>query len=381
MQKAAGGEGPGERELGLIPISYSRCYYSPKARVFPPLCPPPPNLKKHTTTHRSRAKLTPHTTELSEMLKFVSIAATLALATTTSAVPNHGLDFVTIGDPGNPPTDPAMLHPSLLRPLGAVNYKYRLTRTEITYDHQLEFLEAYTTYREGGDILQSQGEISFFFGGWHLNEGSENRPGRMSPRLWMRYCNWLHNDKALTADAFESGAYDTSTFGEDEDGNLTDQMTRSEGARFWIPSLDEWVKGGYYDPNRFGEGEDGYWLYPHSSDARPQGGLPGEGGETNAQAVDPPLDAGSYPNAQSPWGLLDYSGGQPELAERLGPRFYLLLGSVAEFGDTGQDRLGTVFVTSSTAPIPGLRLASVVPAPGAGVFLVGITSVLARRRR
>ena len=305
----------------------------------------------------------------------------MTTSTVSSAVPNYGLDFVTIGTPGNAPTVPADYHPFFPRPLGAVNYNYRLTRTEITYDDQLEFLEAYTTYRDGGDILQSQGEI-FYFGGniWELNEGSENRPGQMSPRLWMRYANWLHNGKALTADAFESGAYDTSTFGRDENGNLTDQMTRSEGARFWIPSLDEWVKGGYYDPNRFGEGEGGYWLYPHSSDARPATGLPDEGGETNTSVRDAPKDAGSYPDSQSPWGLLDYSGGQPELMERIG-RSYLLLGSVAGSGDTLQDRLGTLSFTLPTVSISGLRLASVVPAPGAGVFVVGTISVLARRRR
>jgi len=305
-----------------------------------------------------------------------------AIVSTALAVPNHGHDFVTIGDPGNPATDPTMYHPNFPRPLGAAGYEYRLARNETTYTQQLEFLQAYSENREGGEQLRGWGEIAWFGGTrWELNKGSENRPGRMSPRMWMRYCNWLHNDKALTADAFERGAYDTSTFGEDENGDLTDQMTRSPGAKFWIPSIDEWIKGGYWDPNRHGEGEGGYWIYPNSSDDYSVPGLPEEGGETNAgTAIN--LDIGSYPDVQTPWGLLDYSGGQSEVVERIGSTFYLSMGSNAAGGspDLGDD-LGSIFYSSASASLDGFRVASAVPAPGAGVLFLAGTCAVTRRRR
>jgi hypothetical protein len=316
----------------------------------------------------------------------LSLCAAAAICSTALAVPDYGHEWRTIGDPGNPPTDFATKHPNFPRPLGAVDYEYRLTRTEVTYAQQLEFLNAYGPYMEQGTgELRGWGEISYFGMGangpiWDLNVGSENRPGKMSARLWMRYCNWLHNDQALTEDAFESGAYDASTFGTDADGNLTDQMTRSPGARFWIPSIDEWVKGGYWDPNRYGEGEGGYWRYPYMSDEPPIPGPPEEGGQTNAVPGDVPLDVGSYPDAQTPWGLLDYSGGQMELAERINDVFYLKMGSNVGSHAASLDRLGR-FGSAIAISGVGLRVASVVPSPGSGALLALAGAVATRRRR
>ncbi len=317
------------------------------------------------------------------MKLLLPLTATFAIATTTSAVPNHGLDFVTVGDPGNPDFPVEQQHPLIQVSFGAVDYEYRLTRTELTYTDQLEFLNAYNPYIQESDS-HSWGDISRVAGTWQLRKGSENRPGEMSPRLWMRYANRLHNDKALTQDAFESGAYDTTTFGRDEDGNLTDQFTRSPGAKFWIPSLDEWTKGGYYDPNRYGEGEGGYWLFPNQSDTPSIPGHPDDGGETNAGFGDYPLDAGSYPDTQTPWGLLDYSGGGGfEVAERFTALStnYFALGSRAGISDIDDERLGWVFFSGATLGGNSLRLASAVPTPGASVFLVAGISALTRRRR
>ena len=316
---------------------------------------------------------------------FLIALAISALTTLAAPPPDYGHDFVTIGDPGNRPTDPAAKQPNFPRPLGAVNYRYRLSRTEVTYDQQVEFLNAYAPYAKVSETRPwgQASLVGFDSNGpvWRLNEGTEGRPAELSARLWMRYCNWLHNDKALTEDAFESGAYDASTFGVDEDGNLTDQMTRSPGARYWVPSIDEWVKGGYWDPSRYGEGEGGYWLYPYQSDEPPVSGLPESGGQTNAGPGDNPLDAGSYPDAQTPWGLLDYSGGEFELAERLNSRAYVRLGSNYESSSSEfADRLGFAFGASATGGQVGLRLASAVPAPGAaGAF--ALLGLAARRRR
>ncbi len=318
-------------------------------------------------------------------LAVVAAAGAFALAAPAQGVPDYGLDFVTIGDPGNPDIPPDQLHPLIQLPFGAVDYEYRLTRTELTYTQQLEFLNAYAPhYADDGNPLRSWGDITFtgFSGGdatWRLRDGAENRPGEMSPRLWMRYANWLHNDKALTRDAFNIGAYDTSTFGEDDDGELTDQVTRSEGARFWIPSIDEWIKGGYWDPNRYGEGEGGYWLYPNSSDTPSVPGFPDEGGETNAGFGDFPLDVGSYPETQSPWGLLDYSGGGHfEAAERLSSTgFYLSLGSRPGISDPEDERLGWLFGFGANSAI-SFRLASDVPSPSA---LAPLAFMFTLRRR
>lgn len=155
------------------------------------------------------------------------------------AQPAPPLDFVTIGAPGNRPTNASEVpsNPSLR--IGAVDYEYRLTRTEATVEQYAEFANAYlrwnpqrTMDREvwgthlgphAGGTVAYQPEAALY-------------PAELSWRRAARWCNWLHNDRADRADAFETGAYDTSTFVTTPAGIALDQLTRSPSARFWIPS-------------------------------------------------------------------------------------------------------------------------------------------------
>lgn len=156
---------------------------------------------------------------------------------------------------------------------------------------------------------------------------------------------------------------------------------RSPGARYWIPSENEWVKGMYYDPHRYGEGQEGYWRYPNSSNSSPIPGLPDEGGQTNAGI--PGLSfapVGQYPTVQSPWGLLDGSGSQSEWTERQrsgGSRF--ILGSRVGFA-TSNDLIDTWSTGDPVLTMRGVRLASSVPSPGAGWALVLMYAFTTRRR-
>lgn len=96
-----------------------------------------------------------------------------------------------------------------------------------------------------------------------------------------RYCNWPTNGKRPERDAFENGAYDTSTFTTNSAGTFNDQRTHTPGASFWIPTVDEWIKAAYYDPNRYGNGVEGYWLYNNQSNTAPIYNAPWNGGESN----------------------------------------------------------------------------------------------------
>ena len=69
--------------------------------------------------------------------------------------------------------------------------------------------------------------------------------------------NWLHNGKG-SGDT-ETGAY-TLTNAND----LT--MVKNSGAKYWIPSEDEWYKAAYY---KRGGTNAGYWMYPTQSDSLP----------------------------------------------------------------------------------------------------------------
>jgi formylglycine-generating enzyme len=74
-----------------------------------------------------------------------------------------------------------------------------------------------------------------------------------------RFCNWLHNGQ-------DSG--DTETGAYLNIGNQT-AFARQPGAKYFIPTENEWYKAAYFDPNKGGAGLPGYWDYPTKSDIPP----------------------------------------------------------------------------------------------------------------
>ncbi len=338
----------------------------------------------------------------------------------------HGIDFVTVGAPGNRHMRTQEryynfnLYPVTER-VGRVNYRYRIGQTETTSTQWLNFVRAFGEHWEdlGGQRLDSE-----FNGGtispatlnpnvvtdWFIHGGAEQRAVKMSWRVAAYYCNYLHNGAPVITDpasqsvpweVFAGGAYDASTFSQNPDASFNDQVRRSEGARFWIPDLNEWTKAAYYDPQRYAdgnpgpyngaipdqEGTGGYWLYPHGSQTEPIVGNPEDGGETNGVGPDgQPLDVGSYPTVQTPWGALDMTGGVSEWTESI-PGMYetpyglvhsgtrYVLGSTWPFVN---DQFSTGFSISSAR---GLRIAAAIPAPGTALVVLAAGLGLIRRRR
>ncbi len=264
------------------------------------------------------------------MIVLTAAAALPAQQTPDSqAYVGNDLEWVIIGDPGNPAFEGGAQ--GQLKGRGGIDYRYRLTRTEILVHQWFQFVQAFAPYYEG-TYGQSHGLTGCFIyiagplndpDSYHMFEGTEDYPTNQSWRMAARYCNWLHNGKENTEEAFSHGAYDTSTFTENKDGSYNDQATRSPGARYWIPSLDEWLKGVYYDPAA-NQGDGGWWWQPGSSDEPLFAETPRKGGETNASLFWTPgfpeylIRPGSYPHIQSPWGLLDVSGGWQEWTEEFG---------------------------------------------------------------
>ncbi len=320
--------------------------------------------------------------------------------------PNYDFDFVTVGAPANPPyngPDPY----GYFTGRGSVPYEYRIGRFEITTGDWLDFINVY------GPMGDPHGFGLYTYGGfefdpayqgpgyqWRLRPGLPNAamvPVRaISWRNAARYCNWLHNDRASTPEAIVTGAYDTTLFGwNPKTGNtLTDPPTHLPGARFWIPTLDEWLKAVYYDPDRFGPGQPGWWLYPNRSDEPPIPGAPGVG-QTSAGWKVPlgynewDIPAGSYPDTLTPWGLLDASGGVTEWMEDfvspLAPHHRLIHGAPA--GSPNWSWLDQVYALAGDSPggigsiIMGVRLATSIPAPPSMVIVLCVSCSLAFRRR
>jgi formylglycine-generating enzyme required for sulfatase activity len=312
---------------------------------------------------------------------------------------DHGFDWVTIGDLSNPAYPGDQYGQNAGR--GSIAYEYRIGRYEVTTAQWMEFVNTFSTQ---SDELEDFA-VPLFWGA--VPDPTYDGPGQrytlydaipdadMLPVLGMdwreaaMYCNWLHNGGISDLSSIEDGAYDTSTFHTNPDGTFTDQATHHPDARFWIPTLDEWLKAAHYDPNKGNGG--GWWLYNHGSDQQPIPGFPGEGEtstglEWGPEAFSIPL--GAYPNTTSPWGLLDVTGGAEEWTEEIkgqaefrttkgagvaeAPEFYYLDQAGFEYWQTPGFR----------GLLSGLRVASAIPSPG-GVGLVPAVCLLAawRRRR
>lgn len=318
-----------------------------------------------------------------------------------SMPPDYGHDFVTIGDPGNRGATAAeapMWNRDLYGPLGAVDQTFRITRTEVTNAQYLEFLNAYSAtsgYVWHPSMVSTSIAIERFGPSgnpiYFVLPGAENYGADVGFRYAARLVNWLHNDKGSNLEDFETGVYDASTFRDDPVTGLPlDEVDRSPDAKFFIPSIHEWMKAAHWDPNRDGPGKGGYWQYPDGGDDPLVTGIPGEpGSETSAGLAlqfseYTRIDVGLYPDSASPWGMLDASGGLSEMTESVSDftRFKLFRPgtSTAALDPALEDRLDYFFSQTRPTSLNGFRIAGVVPAPG-GTPLVVLSAVLVPSRR
>ena len=238
--------------------------------------------------------------------------------------PDYGFQWSTIGTPGNRGllASEATFERNIGR--GSVDHTYRLAQTEITNAQWLQFVQAYGPYylqdhptHDQITALTGDG-IDYLFGPWVMSPSTNpNAPANMGWRYAAMYCNWLCNGKRTDRAAFETGAYNVSTFTQNTDGSLNDQLVHTPGAAFWIPTLDEWFKAAYFDPNMVGpDGQLGaYQKFVGGSDSPLPAGDPASGGLTNVNC-DGPTSVASYP-ACGPWGLFDQSGGVSEWTETM----------------------------------------------------------------
>ncbi len=322
---------------------------------------------------------------------FAVVPSGLSIAQT---LPSHGYEFAKIGHPGNRDTIPSEVP---LRPwleVGRVDYVYRISTTEVNATQWLEFVEAYAPYWTGSpsDPSFTSWYIYPGAGQYVIQPGAEHWPVQVSWESAARYSNWLHNGKGSGQEAFENGAYDTSTFTIDpQTGNYNHQRTHNPDATFWLPTWDEWVKAVHYDPNRYGAGVEGYWQYPNASDTWLISGLPVNGGETNAgpaliTAGVWGMDVGSYPYVIAPWGLLDSSGGWSEWTEDVLPMTSGLRRAMGSYQRDQAfmvtDRLDDLgYFTPPNFGLNGIRLASPIPEPASIAIVTSAVVISLTRRR
>ncbi|QQS08917.1 MAG: SUMF1/EgtB/PvdO family nonheme iron enzyme [Phycisphaerales bacterium] len=235
--------------------------------------------------------------------------------------PNSGIEFVRIDHASNPAYDGFDPFGNRVRGRGSVSYEYSIGKYEVTSGQWAEFFDA--------ALNRADGPIPWVTA--PFTTGGTANPmlptGGITWRTAAVYCNWLTNNKSLDRSAFMNGAYDVSTFGY-VGQTFTDQFTHNEGATYWIPTWDEWLKAAHYDPWRDnGDGTTGgWWQYSTSSDVAPIYGPPpgfvngsplnqANAGFLAANLSDQfRIPLGAY-DVTSPWGLYDTAGATIEWTE------------------------------------------------------------------
>lgn len=308
----------------------------------------------------------------------------------------YGYDFMPIRDAGN--ADFAFIDPNsgeYVEFHGAVDYEYRMSSTITTATQWADFLTDFVTAFGFEDVAGTSYDdlrsnlVVNGSDGFRPLAGREQYGVTTPWRGAAIYCNWLHHGQTSDPELLLTGSYDTSTFGEDSQGFPTDQFEALPGAKFWIPTRDEFVKAAYYDPNRNGPGVGGYWTYPDTGDEPLIGAFPEDGGETNAfnppgfeEAVLPVL---SYPDVTSAYGISDVSGMSREFTGTRAVNGVDLFVTTSQAGIDGaaiNDRvLSIVNPDGDPSGRFGFRVATAIPTPAtATIAMTWVVLTLGRRR-
>lgn len=304
---------------------------------------------------------------------------------------------VPIGNPGNAADSTGF---------GDVGYSFRMGRTEVTNSQYVEFLNAvamrdnYFLYdaRPASNNSQNgivrtglQGSYIYAVKAPAVGQGPggsdyvyDDKP--VTYVSWtdaIRFANWLHNGQG--AGDTESGAY--TILGGAFPANLS-SITRNAGAKWFLPSQDEWYKSAFYDP-RTGA----YRAYATDSDVKPDNHLPFDdsGNSANFTAmigttgnVDLPFtDAGAYQLSPSPYGTFDQAGNVAEWNEAgLGSAFSRPIrgGSALDSSPALEASWLTTSAPPNDFPWLGFRVAA-VPEPSTGALaLVAALAVCVGRQ-
>ncbi|MFC1758801.1 SUMF1/EgtB/PvdO family nonheme iron enzyme [Planctomycetota bacterium] len=193
--------------------------------------------------------------------------------------PVHAVEFdlLSVGDVNNPAD-----HDFRFGRFGTVRYEYDVPSNEVTIDQYVEFLNAVAKSdphqlfdpkmqsSRSGIISRSGSDGDYSYEPF---EHYGNKPvGFISYWDAARFANWMHNGQPTgpqNDQTTEDGAYDLGgvTYPENE------SVHRKPGAKWFLPSENEWYKAAHFDPRTEAQGgppgDDFYWSYGTMSDTTP----------------------------------------------------------------------------------------------------------------
>ena len=169
------------------------------------------------------------------------------------------IEFVTIGNPGNPADTTGYPNPG-----GSVDYMYKISKYEISRD---------MVTKAEGNLGITLDPMDFVTGG----PRSDMPATGVSWNEWARFVNWLNTSQGHQA-AYKFGTqpgdvgYTANSnillWNVSDPGFNAANPFRNSLAHYFLPSVGEWYKAAYYDPNA-NDGAGGYWNFPTGSDTEP----------------------------------------------------------------------------------------------------------------
>jgi hypothetical protein len=282
-----------------------------------------------------------------------------------SASNSFEIEFVTIGNPGNPPD----ANPN---PAGAVPYAYRIGKYEIS-EQMIDRV----------NVLGSLG----------ITKDSRGPEFPATSVTWYeaaKFANWLNTSSGNSpAYKFDSGGVFQLWLPSDP-GYNPNNLYRNSLAKYFLPSINEWHKAAYYDG-----GAGVYYDYPTGSDSIPDGIDFIE--DTVFDAVFRDGAANPGPNAimnvgrLSPYGTGGQGGNVQEWEETAFDRVNNVANEQRRLPGGSWGDIYTAMNATNTlggvgplfdANFVGFRVASVIPEPGPHMLLgIGFVRFLGRRKR
>jgi formylglycine-generating enzyme required for sulfatase activity len=228
---------------------------------------------------------------------------------------SFGMDFVTIGNPGNAADTDLTAAPLNA---GSVGRTYDIN----TFEVSRAMITAYNA--NPGVVLITMQDMSAGAGGSNNGGNGVDRPA--TGITWneaARFVNWLNTQKGFApAYKYANSTITTNltpwTANDTLDYDASNPY-RSKRSNFFLPSFNEWYKAAYYDPSA-NSGAGGYWDYANGSNTAPTAVAGGTAANTAVYLRTASQGPADVKNAGglSPYGVMGLGGNAIEWEESSG---------------------------------------------------------------